>query len=198
MVALTSEDVIRIVRRMVSPLTRRVALLMSRAVVKLVDDSLQCQGLQVSGLAGELQDEVEHWQPYGFTAVPRAGAEGIYLSLGGSRNRGVVVCIQDRELRLKGLEEGEVVIYDDQGSKVHLRRDGLIEIVGKEVRVGAPDASKGAAREGDKVKVTIPPGTFIEQVTGGAGAPAVGVPNTAPVELEGEIVEGSLVVKVAD
>lgn len=34
--------------------------------------------------------------------------------------------------------------------------------------------------------VTVPSGTFIVSVTGGSGAPAVGIPNPAPVPVTGD------------
>lgn len=56
--------------------------------------------------------------------------------------------------------------------------------------------TKGAARKDDQVKVTIPAGTVIVAVSGGAGAAAVGTPNPDPIELTGTITAGSGVVKV--
>ena len=38
---------------------------------------------------------------------------------------------------------------------------------------------------------TIPAGSFITTVSGGSGAPAVGVANVSPVTVEGTIEEGS-------
>lgn len=36
------------------------------------------------------------------------------------------------------------------------------------------------------VNCTIPSGTVIVQVTGGSGAPAVGIPNASPISLSGD------------
>lgn len=146
-------ELVRAIAKVVAPLQRRVQLGVSRAVVKMVNDSLKCQGLQISMLAGELQDGVEHFQPYGFTAHPKPGAEGVFLSVGGNRSHGIVVCVGDRRYRLKGLEEGEVALYDDQGSKVHLKRGGTIEISAEHVKVGG-ESVKPAARKDDPCEVT--------------------------------------------
>jgi len=112
--------------RMLSPLARRMRLMVSRAVLKVVDDSLKLQGLQVQLLGDELRDVVERFQNYGLTSHPLPGAEGVYLSVGGARDHGVVICVDDRRYRLRGLEEGEVAIYDDLGQKVHLTRAGMV------------------------------------------------------------------------
>ncbi|WP_431477838.1 phage baseplate assembly protein domain-containing protein [Massilia eburnea] len=58
----------------------------------------------------------------GFTSVPKPGAEGVVVFVGGNRDHGLVIAVEDRRFRLKGLASGEVAIYDDQGQKVHLTR----------------------------------------------------------------------------
>ena len=126
---------IRTVQKMLAPLRRRIALLATRAFVEQVNDGLKMQGLQITIMDSEVADDVEHFQPYGFTARPFKGAEGIHLALGGSRAGGVVICVADRRYRLTGLAEGEVAIYDDQGSKIHLKREGKIEITAVEAAI---------------------------------------------------------------
>ena len=44
--------------------------MVSRAVIKMVDDSLKMQGVQISLLAGEVAEKVERFQEYGFTSHP--------------------------------------------------------------------------------------------------------------------------------
>ena len=43
----------------------------------------------------------------------------------------------------------------------------------------------------DNIDIQIPIGSIIETVSGGSGAPAVGVANVSPVTVEGTIEEGS-------
>lgn len=113
--------------RLLRPLRRGLAHLVSRAVVTLVNDAAKMQALQVSLLADETLDGVEHWQPYGFTAHPLPGAEALVLAVGGHRAHSVVVSCGDRRFRLTGLEAGEVAIYTDEQDKIHLRRGRVIE-----------------------------------------------------------------------
>ncbi len=192
------EQVKTLIERAVAPVERRVKLLVSRAVVKLVDDSLKYQQLQLQLLADEVQDGVEHFQPYGLTWVPPKGAEALFLSVGGARNGGVAILAGNRELRPKSLAEGEIALYTRDGLRLYAKADKSLELTADALRIGSSDASKGAARKGDSVKVTIPANTFVISVTGGSGAPAVGVPNPAPIDVTGTVTSGSGKVSVSD
>ena len=100
--------------RLIGPLRRRVLLMVGRAVLRVVDDSLKLQAVQVEGLPGEVLDGIERWQQYGFTSVPHPGAEAIIAALGGQRQHSVVLAVEDRRYRVMGLEQGEVCIYTDE------------------------------------------------------------------------------------
>lgn len=114
-------------------------LQIARAVVKLVNDAGGLQTIQASLLADEVKDDAEHFQHYGFTSVPLAGAEALAFSVGGNRGHLVIHGVDDRRNRLKGLLPGEVAIYTDQGDKIVLKRDGHIEVTAStEVKVTAP------------------------------------------------------------
>jgi phage baseplate assembly protein V len=104
----------------------RMRRMLTRVVLKLVDDGPKMQAHQVESYDGLVRDKVEHFQHYGFTSVPFPGAEGVGLSIGGSTNHMVVLNVDDRRYRMKGLEGGEVSIYDDQGQSVHLTREGIV------------------------------------------------------------------------
>lgn len=117
-----------------------VRLLISRAVLSLIDDSQMLQRLQVQLMADEERGDVERFQNYGFTGVPKPGAEAIAVSIGGSRSHMVVIAVDDRRYRLTGLEEGEVAIYTDEGDKIVLKRGREIEVTaGTRVILDTPD-----------------------------------------------------------
>lgn len=127
------------IQRALQPLRNRVALMISRAVVLLVNDGLKLQGLQVSLLADEVRDDVERFQDYGFTCHPHPGAEAIAACVQGSRDHVVVLKVDDRRYRLKGLQAGEVAIYTDEGDKIVLKRGGIVEVTAAtKLRVVAP------------------------------------------------------------
>ncbi|MEJ1402583.1 MAG: phage baseplate assembly protein V [Candidatus Sedimenticola sp. (ex Thyasira tokunagai)] len=145
-------------RRLLAPLTRRLRIMVSRAVINLVNDGQGLQEVQLTLLAGEEADGVERIQEYGFTSAPKAGAEAVALAVAGSRAHTVVIATDDRRYRLKGLASGEVALYDDKGQSLILHRD-RIEVTSPKVVINSDDihlAGEGGgriARVGDKVNV---------------------------------------------
>jgi len=95
----------------------------------------------------------------------------------------------------------EVLVAFEEGLRAY---PVIVSFVGKggpgfvpsRLTLGASGSAPDAARKGDRVRVVIPASSFIVEVSGGSGAPAVGVLNPAEVEVEGEIVEGSSVVGI--
>lgn len=114
----------RAISKMLAPVRRKITLMVSRAVLTMVSDATTLQTLQARLLGEEVLSALERFQQYGFTSVPHAGAEAIALSLGGNRSHTVIINVDDRRYRLKGLEGGEVALYDDRGQRVHLTRSG--------------------------------------------------------------------------
>lgn len=70
----------------------RVDAIVARAVIEYVDDALKTQRLQLTILEGEVEDDVEHLQPYGVSFTPPAGAECLALAPAGSRSNTVAIC----------------------------------------------------------------------------------------------------------
>ncbi len=120
----------------------------SRASVVRADPSGRMQVLQVVVYAGDVRDGVEHFEPYGFTSCPAdapsdgRGAEAVVVDLGGCPDHPVAIVVGDRRYRLTGLEKGEVAIHDDQGQKVHFKRDGIV-VSGKAVTVNSDTVKLG-------------------------------------------------------
>lgn len=127
------------VTRLLAPLRTRIANLVSRAVVELIKDSTGLQVMQVSALDGETREALERFQQYGFTSVPLGGAEAVVLFVGGRRDHGLVLSVDDRRYRKKSLEAGEVAIYTDEGDYLLMSRGRIVEIqAGTKVRINAP------------------------------------------------------------
>jgi phage baseplate assembly protein V len=114
--------------RLLGPLQRRIMLMVGRAVLAAVNDGTKLQGLQINLLADETRDDVERFQNYGYTSHPHPGAEAIALSITGTRDHVVVIAVDDRRYRLKGLQEGEVAMYSDEGDTIVLKRGRVIEV----------------------------------------------------------------------
>jgi phage baseplate assembly protein V len=127
-------------------LRNRVMLTVARAVVSLVDDGKKMQTLQLQLLKREIREEVERFQNYGFTAKPFPGAEGVVVFVGGNRDHGLCIAVDDRRYRLKGLQDGEVAVYTDEGDKIHFKRNRVIEVTTQTFRVNA----------GTKVEINTP------------------------------------------
>lgn len=81
-----------------------------------------------------LDDVLPYLEPYGFTARPLAGAEALLLKVGADGAGSIVLVVFDRRYRL-AMEKGEVAIYDDQGQKVHIKRDRIV-VDGTNIELG--------------------------------------------------------------
>jgi len=112
----------------VALLQRGLSRLWSRVVVQRLINSTASQQVDISLVAGETKNGMEYLEPYGFTSAAHSGAEGVALFLGGDRSHGVVINVADRRYRLKGLKEGEVALYTDEGDRVVLKRGRVIEV----------------------------------------------------------------------
>ena len=114
------------INKLVDPVKTRIRLMVSRAVVRVVNDAGKLQLLQVSALKGETLDGLEVFGSWGLASRPHAGAEAIIASVGGVRSHAVVIGVEDKRYRLKPLKSGEVALYDDQGQIVILTREGIV------------------------------------------------------------------------
>ena len=100
--------------------------MLSRAVVSAKDGSRRLRTLQTTHLFGEVREDVEHFEPYGFTSEPHVDAEVLAVSLDGNRDHTIAAIVTDRRYRPVSLADGEVVVFDDLGRKVYLSRAGIV------------------------------------------------------------------------
>jgi len=100
-----------------------------------------------SGRVGESFTDREYFQHYGFTSRPLAGAEAILIKDG---NVIQVIASDDRSCRL-GIEDGEVAIYTNEGDRVHLKKNGVIEVVGGEKVIVNTKYAEVTATDGAKI-----------------------------------------------
>ncbi|MBR8137181.1 phage baseplate assembly protein domain-containing protein [Burkholderia cenocepacia] len=123
-------------------LANQIRLTVSRAVLEFLQDHIL---MQVTMLEGEPRDDVEHMQPFGLLAKPLRGAEGVFLSAGGDRDHGLVVCMTNREAipsdLVAAIQEGETALWAAGGWYMHLKRDGTLRINVRAVEVLAPDGT---------------------------------------------------------
>lgn len=114
--------------RMIDPLKRRIMMMAARGIVRIVNDGLKLQAIQATFMANETRNNLEHFQQYGFTHHPKPGAECVAIFLGGNRDHGIIISVDDRRYRLVGLQEGEVALYTDEGDSVILKRGKNMEL----------------------------------------------------------------------
>ena len=136
------------------PMHRQIGAMITRGVVSATSDGSQRQMLQVKIGENEFTQNVEHFQPYGFTSHALAGAAAIVASIGGNAENRVVLAVSDRRSRPK-VAAGEVVMFDDQGQLVAIRR-GRIEVApksGNTIALSPGTGTAGVARMGDDVGI---------------------------------------------
>jgi len=127
---------LRAINKLLGPLRRGLTQIVNRAVLQAISDAGGLQELQVQAMADEVMNRLERFQEYGFTSHPLPGAEGLVLSVCGSRSNAVVIAVDDRRYRLQ-LEAGEVALYTDEGDYVALKRGHLVETSCETFRVKA-------------------------------------------------------------
>lgn len=114
--------------RFLEPLRVRIRMIVSRAIVSLIDDSKNMQIVQLNLMKDEVKSGVERVQNYGFTSHPKPNAQGVVLFVAGNRDHGLVIAVDDTRYRLKNLPEGGVAVYDFDGNCIKLTEANGIEI----------------------------------------------------------------------
>ena len=141
---------------------------------------------------GPPEDELQHWQQYGFLSRPNAGADAIVIAVGSHADQRVAILVGDRRYTMS-LKEGEVVVCDDLGQRIHLTRENGIVVTADDIRLGNSGASLGVARETDPVSLDFGPLSWAKKITAAINAVA---PGTIIDELPtGTITSGSDTVK---
>ena len=97
--------------------------MLARAVLSLVNDNSKTQTAQIEAFAGDVHDEVEHFQPHGMTSVPLPDSEGIVLFIAGNHDHPVLLNVEDRRYRPTGLAGGETALWNTSGHKLVLYHD---------------------------------------------------------------------------
>lgn len=143
-------ETLRLIAKAVKPIRDRVMLMVARGVVRAVSDAGGLQLLQLDLLADELRDGVERIQNYGLTSHPHPGAVAAVVFVGGSRDHGLAIAVDDRRYRLVGLAPGEVALYDDLDQVVHLKRSGISVETPLNVHINAGQVLR---LEGDGVEI---------------------------------------------
>jgi phage baseplate assembly protein V len=111
--------------RAVDRLFLRILMTVCRGRITAVNDAGGIQIVQVTFGSNEVIDNMMRTQEYGFTSVPNTGCHAVAVFIGGDRSNGAVIATNDLTARLKGLQPGDVAIYDARGQKVYLAAAGI-------------------------------------------------------------------------
>lgn len=143
---MTPVELIRsVVSNMIKPLRNRVYMMITRAVIETVKDGKGMQLVKLKLLAGETRDDIERFQNFGFSSNPPVGSEALSLAVGGNREHLIVVAVEDRRVRVKNLKNGESIVYTDDGTIIHLKKAGEVEILAAtKIDVKVPEINLGA------------------------------------------------------
>jgi phage baseplate assembly protein V len=112
----------------------RWQIIASRGVASQVDDTKKIQRIQATILDGEIEDDIEVWQPYGtsFVPIPSPTAETILLAIGADRSHTVALCVQDGAKRPKGTDPGTGGLYTGEAEwRVYIDTAGVVHIGAK-------------------------------------------------------------------
>lgn len=101
--------------------------MVARVAVRSINDGGSNQTADVAVYAGVDRTGVEVAQPYGFASVSPGGGMGLAFANGADQGDLVLLPIGNPAYRLGNLKPGEVAMYGQDGSRVHVKEDGEIE-----------------------------------------------------------------------
>jgi phage gp45-like len=103
----------------------------------------------------ETIDNVGVMQIYGLASHAMTGSDATAVFIHGHRDNPVIVATGNQQHRLRGLQPGEVALYDNNGTVVKLAAGGNIEITCTgAVKITAPSVTI-AAKDGGNATVTL-------------------------------------------
>lgn len=184
----TAVELVKLIKKAINALNRQQAESLRLGKLLLIKDG-KTERLQLKTVGGDVVDNAAFLEPYGLSAKPKADGNslGLILAVNGNPANTVVLAIHNRELRFKGLKDGEVALYDEFGNYVHLQKNGNMKIccpnkifaTCKELELNAQTANvnadiinlggegcKPVARLGDTVEVD--PNTHKGVITSGS------------------------------
>lgn len=190
------------IAKILAPIKRRLNSMVNRAIIKAINDGGGIQLCQISLFKDEVRDGIERIQEYGFTSVPKPGAESVVAFVGGNRDHGIVIAVDDRRYRLKGLAAGEVAIYTDEGDKIHFKRGRKIEVSTLELTVNADtkvtvNTATATVNADTKAEITTETASVTATTKAEVTAPEVDLTATSRVNMDTPLLTVSGVVLCA-
>jgi len=111
-----------------------VANLLTRAVLQRYKQDQGKAYVQVTGKLKEVRSDVEHISQYGFRSRPLSGARGLMLAYNGNKQNATVICIDDKRYGNEvELEEGDVLVFNEESARILLRDDKILATADEEI-----------------------------------------------------------------
>lgn len=123
-----AQDLVTFFQRAIQPLKNKVILLATRGIIESTVDTKGVQEVKLQGLKDENMNAVPRIQEFGFASRPPKGTSAIVINLGANRDNPVIIATDHGELRFKNLGEGESAIYTADGTYIHLKAGGEVEV----------------------------------------------------------------------
>lgn len=106
-------------------LSRRIRSLVRRGAVVQAALNPRRTLVEVTGLAGEVEQGIELMLPFGLSALPKSGGGVVILQVLGTGSHLVALCCDDPALRIADLQSGEFGFRDYNGQQIVFRQDHL-------------------------------------------------------------------------
>ncbi len=106
---------------MIAQMWHRLRLIVAQGVGRVISHDR----VQATVLDSETLANLHRVEPYGLSYRPKPGCETYLLFPAGDRSGGFAIVCGDKRYQLQ-LTEGEVALHDDQGQKVHLKRNKIL------------------------------------------------------------------------
>ncbi len=138
-------QLISLIKKTAQRLTERQIKQIRLGTVLLIKDG-KTSKLQLKTAGGDILDNVSFLEPYGFKSKPKTdGSLALNFTVGSDVNN-IVLCIGNHYLDIAPLDDGQVCLYDESGSKVLLKNNGIIEVESKKIIANAQNAELNATQ----------------------------------------------------
>jgi phage baseplate assembly protein V len=154
----------------ISALYTRMLNVIGRGRVKLVDETKVIQTLQVV-FNEELETHAKLYSAghYGFASALPVDTDIVAVFIAGDRTNGIAIASNHQDSRPKNMAQGEVMLFDDQGTKIWLKRSGIvIEAGGRPVEID--NASTLTIKTTGKIRLETPTLEVTGEIIDNAGS----------------------------
>jgi len=129
--------------RLLEPLRNRIRAIVSRALVSSVTMGEDGMHAEATLLDGEVRDQLEVVQQYGFSSKPAGPTGAVVLFVSGSRESGIMISTKGLSTEMVfTLQDGEVALHTAEGDSVHLKKGRVVSITTNTLEIHAAQEVK--------------------------------------------------------